>query len=85
MRPSFVVDVSEDFEKKIEAIRCYASQFEGATQAGEVYPNGESLEDVIRHTSAYYGTLIRRKYGEPFFTTELVEVNDVMSLEVSTL
>jgi len=85
VRPSFVVDVSDDFEKKIEAIRCYASQFEGATQAGEVYPNGESLEDVIRHTSAYYGTLIRRRYGEPFFTTEMVEVDDVMTLEVSTL
>ena len=85
VRPSFVVDVSEDFEKKLEAVRCYASQFEGATQAGEVYPNGETLEDVIRHHGRYYGTLIRRGYGEPYFTTELMVVDDVMSLDVSTL
>ena len=85
VKPSFVVDVSDDFETKLEAIRCYASQFEGVTQAGEVYPNGEPLEDVIRHYGAFYGTLIRRRFGEPYYTTEMVEVDDVLALEVSTL
>lgn len=84
VRPTFVVDISDTFEQKLEAIRCYASQFEGVTQAGEVYPNGEPLEDVVRHYSAYYGTLIRKRYGEPFFTTEMIAVDDVLSLEVST-
>ena len=85
VRPSFVIDISAEFDRKLEAIRCYASQFEGVTQAGEVYPNSEPLEDVIRHHSAYYGTLIRRRYGEPFFTTEMLEVDDVLALEGSTL
>jgi N-acetylglucosamine malate deacetylase 1 len=85
VRPSFVVDISQQFELKLRAVRCYVSQFEGAIQAGEVYPNGEPLEDVVRHYSAYYGTLIRRAYGEPFYTTEMTAVDDVLSLEVSTL
>jgi N-acetylglucosamine malate deacetylase 1 len=84
LRPSFVVDVSDVFELKMEAIRCYKSQFEGETQAGEVYPSGEPLEDVVRHYGAYYGTLIRRRYGEPYYTTEMVAVDDVVALEVST-
>ena len=84
VRPSFVVDISEVFEQKLEAIRCYSSQFEGVTQAGEVYPNGEPLEDIVRHYAAYYGALIRKRYGEPFYTTEMVAVDDVLSLEVST-
>lgn len=84
VRPTFVVDVSDVFELKLEAIRCYESQFEGETQAGEVYPSGEPLEDVVRHYGAYYGTLIRRRYGEPYFTTEMVAVDDVVALEVST-
>jgi bacillithiol biosynthesis deacetylase BshB1 len=63
VRPSFVIDVSDDFEKKIEAIRCYASQFEGAIQAGEVYPNSEPLEDVIRHTSAVWRALFHDRNG----------------------
>ena len=78
VRPTFVVDISDDFELKLEAIRCYASQFEGIQQAGEVYPNGEPLEDVVRHYAAYYGTLIRKRYGEPFFTTEMMAVDDVV-------
>ena len=85
IKPSFVVDVSEDFETKMKSIRCYASQFEGATQAGEVYPTGEPLDDVVRHHSAYYGALIRAAHGEPYFTTEMTAVDDVMSLGVSTI
>ncbi len=84
VRPSFVVDISEEFEHKMDAVRCYASQFEGATQAGEVYPNGEPLYDVVTHHAATYGSLIRTRYGEPFFTTEMMRVDDVTALEVAT-
>jgi bacillithiol biosynthesis deacetylase BshB1 len=83
-RPTFVVDVSEEFEQKLEAIRCYSSQFDGEIQAGEVFPNGEPLYDIIRHYAATYGSLIRTRYGEPFFTTEMMRVDDVAALEVST-
>jgi N-acetylglucosamine malate deacetylase 1 len=83
-KPTFVVDITESFEKKLEAIACYASQFGDAVQAGEVYPNGEPLNDLIRHHAAHYGSLIRCRYGEPFYTTETMRVNDVGSLEVAT-
>lgn len=84
VKPSFVVDISEVFERKMEAIRCYDSQFAGATQAGEVYPTGEPLYDVIRHHAAYYGALIRARFGEPFFTTETVQIDDIVALDVAT-
>lgn len=83
-KPTFVVDITESFEKKIEAIGCYASQFGDAVQAGEVYPNGEPLNDLIRHHAAHYGSLIRCRYGEPFYTTETMRVDDVGALEVAT-
>lgn len=83
-KPTFVVDISSEFEQKLAAIRCYASQFDHVTQGGEVYPNGEPMYDVLRHYAAYYGTMIRTRYGEPFFTVETMRVDDVLSLEVST-
>lgn len=83
-KPTFVVDITDAFEKKLEAIGCYASQFGEAVQAGEVYPNGEPLHDLIRHHAAHYGSLIRCRYGEPFYTTETMRVDDVAALEVST-
>src|SRR5687767_14133103 len=83
-KPTFVVDFSAAFEKKLEAIGCYESQFGEAVQAGEVYPTGEPLHDLIRHHAAHYGSLIRCRYGEPFYTTETMRVDDVTTLEVST-
>jgi bacillithiol biosynthesis deacetylase BshB1 len=83
-KPTFVVDISAEFERKLEAVRCFESQFEGVQQAGEVFPNGEPLPDIVRHQAAHYGSLIRARYGEPFFTTETMRIEDVVALEVST-
>ncbi|HWZ60267.1 MAG TPA: bacillithiol biosynthesis deacetylase BshB1 [Gemmatimonadaceae bacterium] len=83
-KPTFVVDISDVFERKLDAVRCYASQFEGVTQAGEVYPNGEPLFDIVRHQAAHYGSLIRVRYGEPFYTYETMRVDDIAALDVST-
>jgi bacillithiol biosynthesis deacetylase BshB1 len=83
-KPTFVVDISEEFDQKMQSIRCFDSQFGGATQAGEVFPNGEPLYDMVRHQSAHYGSLIRCRYGEPFYTTETMRVDDVVALQVSS-
>lgn len=83
-KPTFVVDITEAFEQKLQAVAAYASQFGDAVQAGEVYPNGEPLPDLMRHHAAHYGSLIRCRYGEPFYTTETMRVDDVTTLEVST-
>ncbi|MEO7502168.1 MAG: bacillithiol biosynthesis deacetylase BshB1 [Gemmatimonadaceae bacterium] len=84
VKPTFVVDISDTFEQKLEAVRCYSSQFDEATQGGEVYPNGEPLYEIVRHQAAHYGSLIRCRYGEPFYTAETMRVDDIAALEVST-
>jgi hypothetical protein len=35
--------------------------------------------------SAHYGSLIRRRYGEPFYTAETQEVDDVLRLGVQSI
>lgn len=83
-KPTFVVDISEQFDRKIEAIRCFASQFEGVTQAGEAFPTGQPLLELIEAQNRHYGSLIRRPYGEPFVTEETMAVDDVVGLGVSS-
>ena len=85
VKPTFVVDISDVFETKMQAIRCYASQFDGAKAAGEIHPTGQDLYELIRVQSAHYGSLIRRRYGEPFYTPETQEVNDVLKLGVQSI
>jgi N-acetylglucosamine malate deacetylase 1 len=83
--PSFVVDITEEIETKMQAVACYASQFGGKSAAGEVFPGGDRpLFEQVRVHAARDGSLIRRAYGEPFLAAETMAVSDVVSLEVST-
>ena len=84
VKPTFVVDISAEFETKLDAIHCYSSQFDAATAAGELFPTGQALYDLIRTQNAHYGSLIRAAYGEPFHTVETVRVDDVVTMGVST-
>ena len=85
VKPTFVVDITDTFDLKMAALHCYASQFDGATSAGEIFPTGQDLYELIRVQSAHYGSLIRRPYGEPYFTYETVAVEDVMGLGVQSM
>jgi len=85
VKPTFVVDISDQFERKMQAIHCYASQFDGATNAGEIFPTGQDLYSLIATQNAHYGSLIRTRHGEPYFTHETLQVDDVVALEVQSM
>ena len=74
LKPTFVVDISAQFERKLNAIRCYASQFDGVKAAGEIFPTGQDLYSLVETQNAHYGSLIRVRYGEPFYTHETMAV-----------
>jgi bacillithiol biosynthesis deacetylase BshB1 len=83
--PSFVVDITAHMEAKLRAVQAYASQFEGKTQAGEVFPGGDrALVEQIRAQCAAYGSRIRVPYGEPFRVDEAMEVDTLGALGVSS-
>ena len=86
VKPTFVVPLTdEQFQRKIEAVRCYASQFEGAMAAGEIFPTGQPLIERVETASRHYGSLIRAPHGEPFHTDETMRVSDVTRLGVRSL
>jgi bacillithiol biosynthesis deacetylase BshB1 len=85
VKPTFVVDVSDQFDRKMAAIRCYASQFDDAVAAGEIFPTGQDLYSLIQTQNAHYGSLIRTRYGEPYLTQETLQVDDVVQLGVKSM
>jgi N-acetylglucosamine malate deacetylase 1 len=85
VKPTFVVDISDQFARKVEAVMAFRSQFEGVTQAGELHPTGEPLIDLLATQNAHYGSLIRKRYAEPFWTPETVEVEDVVAMGVGSV
>jgi LmbE family N-acetylglucosaminyl deacetylase len=80
-----VVDISAQFDRKLAAIRCYTSQFDGAKAAGEIFPTGQDLYSLVETQNAHYGSLIRCRYGEPYFTNETMRVDNVVTLGVQSM
>jgi bacillithiol biosynthesis deacetylase BshB1 len=83
--PSFVVDVTTTFDRKMRAIRCYRSQFDGRDQGGELFPTGRDFYASVDTKCAFYGSLIHVRYGEPFVTVEPLAVADVVDLGVASI
>ena len=65
--PSVVVDVSDVWERKVEVIRCYASQLEpaNATDRGQHLLFGADILTRAETRARYFGERIGARYGEP--------------------
>lgn len=86
VKPTFVVGLGEEeHAAKMEAIRCYGSQFEGKDAAGEVFPTGQPLYELIETQGRHYGSLVRRPFGEPFYTEETVLVEELVAMGARSL
>jgi len=67
--PSLVVDISEDFEEKLAALRAYRSQFHNPGYEGApTYVSSPAFWDAIQTRAAYWGSCIRARYGEPLYS-----------------
>lgn len=69
---SFIMDVSDVFAKKMEAIRCYETQFYNPKHKGgpETYISSKRFLDDIITRAKFFGFKIGAEYGEPFFSYE---------------
>jgi N-acetylglucosamine malate deacetylase 1 len=83
-KPTFVLDVTLQMDRKLDAIFAFGSQFADRTSMGDVFGGERPLREQILAYHAYYGSLIRRPYGEPYWTRETMAVEDAGTLAVST-
>lgn len=79
--PSFIVDISSEFDRRMEAMRAFRSQFHNpeSRERPTILSTPEYLE-MIRTRLAYYGNRIGKRYGEPFFSPAPVAVDDIVAL-----
>lgn len=70
LTPSFVVDISDFIDKKIEACKAYESQF-----------SAWDVEDYIKTFAKYWGLLARTKYAEPFYNHEVMKIDPSVLIE----
>jgi bacillithiol biosynthesis deacetylase BshB1 len=81
VRPSFVVDITTQFERRMEALFCYESQY-GAGETSPLFPGKEEIQERLASIARFYGQQIGVRYGEPFVTKETIRIDDVVSMGV---
>lgn len=79
--PSFVVDISAQFERRMAALLSYESQY-GSGAATEVFPGRLEIRERLAAIARFYGSLIGVRYGEPFVVKETMQVSDVVDMDV---
>ena len=85
VKPTFVIDISAQMDRKLEALAAYGTQFEGKSGIGEVFPGGDRpVLEQIRAVHATYGAMIRCRFGEPYWTEEVVMAEGLGGLGVSS-
>lgn len=80
IKPTFVVDITEQFERKCKAVACYKSQFEEKPGLREVYPPARNIFDFMEVQNRRYGYMIGARYGEAFSQKEMLSVDDPLKL-----
>lgn len=86
VKPSFLVDITSQWERKIDAIKCFGSQFAGdLSDITELYPAWGKLIDRITTQCKYFGHLMGVEYAEPFIVKESMGVEDIVDMPVSSI
>jgi bacillithiol biosynthesis deacetylase BshB1 len=79
--PSFVVDVSDFVDEKMNAIKAYGSQFYNEASSEPVTRISErGFLQEIEYRMRYFGSLIGVTAGEPFYVREALNVEDPLAL-----
>jgi bacillithiol biosynthesis deacetylase BshB1 len=87
VRPTFIVDISAEFQARRKAILAYGSQFRPKMRQkkSKVFLAIDRLEDEMNQLARHYGQMIGVKYGEPFLQKELLAVDNVLNLPVRSI
>lgn len=77
---SFLVDISDQYDRKIESVRAYTSQF--GTEEGQrsIYQPGLNIFDLIEVEARQLGRLIHKKYAEAYVIKEQIEIEDPLQM-----
>lgn len=77
--PSFVVDISAQFERRMSALLSYRSQYGEISDGAALFPNESEIRERHAAIARFYGNLIGVRYGEPFVVKETMRVDDVVA------
>jgi len=85
VRPTFVVDITEEFKAKLESILAYKEQFADQDAGSKDFPAHAEIRERVASMAHFYGMLAGVKHGEPFFQKEVGLVDDLRLVPVQSI
>ncbi|HKV79175.1 MAG TPA: bacillithiol biosynthesis deacetylase BshB1 [Candidatus Sulfotelmatobacter sp.] len=85
IRPTFVVDISDQFEEKFASILAYKSQFSDQEVGKDVFPAHDEIRTRVDAMARFYGMLGGVTHGEPFLQKEVGLVEDLLAIPVKSI
>jgi bacillithiol biosynthesis deacetylase BshB1 len=87
IRPTFVVDISAEFQGRFRAIMAYTTQFKPKQRDRKlkVHIPLDRLAQRVNAVARFYGEMVGVEYAEPFLTKEVMQVEDVNALPVRSV
>ena len=85
VRPSFVVDISDQFEARFQALMAYKTQFSDQEAGKGLFPAEAEIRARIDAMARFYGLLGGVTYAEPFLQKEVGLVEDLLAIPVKSI
>jgi bacillithiol biosynthesis deacetylase BshB1 len=85
VRPTFVVDITDQFETRFASLMAYKSQFTDQEAGSGIFPMQKEIRARVESMARYFGTLGGVTYAEPFVQKEVGLVDDVMAIPVKSI
>src|SRR6204780_1050492 len=85
VRPTFVVDIGEQFEGKLASILAYTSQFSDQQAGKDIFPAHDEIRARVDAMARFYGMLAGVTHGEPFLQKEIGLVDDLLNIPVKSI
>ncbi len=85
VRPSFVVDISDQFETRFAALMAYRSQYQDQSAGSGLFPRQAEIRERLAAMAGFYGLLAGVRYAEPFVQKEVGLVDDLLAIPVQSV
>ncbi len=85
VRPTFVVDISAQFDIRFAALMAYRSQYQDQEQGSKLFPREAEIRERIAAMAGFYGLLAGVRYAEPFVQKEVGLVDDLLAIPVQSI
>lgn len=85
VRPTFVVDITDQFETRLQSILAYKSQFTDQEAGSGIFPARAEIRERVAAMARFYGMLAGVKYAEPFVHKEVGLVDDLTEIPVKSI